>query len=97
MAREVPVLTAAWIYASLDRGKWLWSPENYASFLHPRFNPLRQSDFAEGEHDVVPVYVGKCDDPSKRVVEALVDCYRFTTRSASLEEAALIIMRKNIF
>ena len=51
MARGVPVLTTAWVYACLEhrggggggRGgggeEWLWERADYLPFLHPRFNP----------------------------------------------------------
>lgn len=91
MARGIPVLTPAWVYASLDRGQWLWAPADYRAFMHPRFNP---SHCALHDAARVSVYVGKCGDPSRRLVEALVDCFAPARRTSVVTEAALVVMRE---
>jgi hypothetical protein len=40
----------------------------------------------------VAVYVGLCEDPSRRVVEALVDCWDVTSRTSALGQAGLVVM-----
>jgi hypothetical protein len=102
MARGVPVLTPQWVYACLDRGQWLCAPEEYESYLHPRFtHPLlhpSSSSLSGGprqsgdESASVSVFVGPCRDPSKRVIEGLADCFSGVTRTSSLAKAAVIII-----
>ena len=92
MARQIPVLTPSWVYASLEGGgQWLLSPSEYERFLHPRFNPRTLSKKLSKPSTV---YVGPCIDPSRRIVESLVQCCDLMTLTTSLKKAEWVVVGK---
>lgn len=92
MILGTPIVTAAWIHSCLEHNDWV----DTSPFLHPRFDRSKSVMKLKNKKPTAKVLmfvaVGSSSNPSKEIINGLVENWSLTQLVSSASEADYVIV-----